>query len=126
LFGRFRLFCRLGATLAVSAAILGVMVTGGGQLHLRRSMSASPRSDYPSWRHERHRVLGRMSFESPCVDMHRLSVWQNLSVFARLYGVTDTERKIARLAEDLALFEFLDRASGTLSVSYEIIRHALN
>jgi hypothetical protein len=28
-FGRFRLFCRLGAPLRVSAAILGVMVAGG-------------------------------------------------------------------------------------------------
>jgi ABC-2 type transport system ATP-binding protein len=66
--------------------------------------------------HERHRVLGRMNFESPYVDMpHRLTVRQNLRVFARLYGVTDTEGKIARLAEDLALVEFLDRASGSLS-----------
>ena len=65
---------------------------------------------------ERHDVLGRMNFESPYVDMpHRLTVRQNLRVFARLYGVTDIERKIARLAEDLALVEFLDRASGSLS-----------
>ena len=66
--------------------------------------------------HERHQVLGRMNFESPYVDMpHRLTVRQNLRVFARLYGVTDVEGKIARLAADLALVEFLDRASGTLS-----------
>jgi ABC-2 type transport system ATP-binding protein len=66
--------------------------------------------------HERHHVLGRMNFESPYVDMpHRLTVRQNLRVFARLYGVTDIEEKIARLAEDLALIEFLDRASGSLS-----------
>jgi len=66
--------------------------------------------------HERHQVLGRMNFESPYVDMpHRLTVRQNLRVFARLYGVTGIEEKIARLAEDLALVEFLDRASGSLS-----------
>ena len=66
--------------------------------------------------HERHQVLGRMNFESPYVDMpHRLTVRQNLRVFARLYGVTDIEGKIARLADDLALVEFLDRASGSLS-----------
>jgi ABC-2 type transport system ATP-binding protein len=66
--------------------------------------------------YERHHVLGRMNFESPYVDMpHRLTVRQNLHVFARLYGVTDIERKIARLVEDLALIEFLDRASGRLS-----------
>lgn len=66
--------------------------------------------------HERHRVLGRMNFESPYVDMpHRLTVRQNLRVFARLYGVKDAGEKIARLAEDLALAEFLDRPSGYLS-----------
>jgi ABC-2 type transport system ATP-binding protein len=66
--------------------------------------------------HDRQRVLGRMNFESPYVDMpHRLTVRQNLRVFARLYGVTDSEKKIARLAADLALVEFLDRPSGSLS-----------
>ena len=66
--------------------------------------------------HDRHRVLGRMNFESPYVDMpHRLTVRQNLRVFAQLYGVTDSEGKIARLAQDLALVEFLDRPSGSLS-----------
>ena len=43
--------------------------------------------------HERHHVLGRMNFESPYVDMpHRLTVRQNLRVFARLYGVTGSRR----------------------------------
>ena len=66
--------------------------------------------------HEHHHVLARMNFESPYVDMpHRLTVRQNLRVFARLYGITDMEGKIARLAEDLALFEFLDRPDGSLS-----------
>src|SRR5471030_2962724 len=39
---------------------------------------------------ERYRVLHRMNFESPYVDMPmRLTVRQNLSVFAQLYGVVD-------------------------------------
>jgi ABC-2 type transport system ATP-binding protein len=66
--------------------------------------------------HERPKVLGRMNFESPYVDMpHRLTVRQNLRVFAKLYGVTGTERKIDQLARQLALTEFLDRSSGSLS-----------
>ncbi len=65
---------------------------------------------------ERHRVLGRMNFESPYVDMpHRLTVRQNLRVFARLYGVPDREARIAELARDLSLGEFLDRQAGQLS-----------
>jgi ABC-2 type transport system ATP-binding protein len=39
---------------------------------------------------ERHQVLHRMNFESPYVDVPmRLTVRQNLEVFARLYGVRD-------------------------------------
>ena len=66
--------------------------------------------------HERYHVLGRMNFESPYVDMpHRLTVRQNLRVFARLYGVEDINGKISRLASDLALKDFLDRPNGSLS-----------
>jgi ABC-2 type transport system ATP-binding protein len=46
---------------------------------------------------ERHRVLHRMNFESPYVDMPmRLTVRQNLRVFGRLYGVPDVEERVAR------------------------------
>lgn len=66
--------------------------------------------------HERQRVLHRMNFESPYVDMpHRLTVQQNLSVFARLYGVADVAGQIARLAGDLDLSGLLDRPCGKLS-----------
>jgi len=65
---------------------------------------------------ERHRVLARMNFESPYVDMpHRLTVRQNLKVFAGLYGVADIAMRIDELAERLALEEFLDRQAGKLS-----------
>jgi ABC-2 type transport system ATP-binding protein len=65
---------------------------------------------------ERYRVLHRMNFESPYVDMPmRLTVRQNLSVFAQLYGVADIPGRIAQLAADLDLGEFLDRQTGKLS-----------
>jgi ABC-2 type transport system ATP-binding protein len=65
---------------------------------------------------DRYRVLGRMNFESPYVDMpHRLTVRQNLRVFGLLYGVKDLNRRIAELAESLALQPFLDRPAGSLS-----------
>ena len=42
---------------------------------------------------ERYRVLHRMNFESPYVDMPmRLTVRQNLAVFAQLYAVPDIAR----------------------------------
>ncbi len=65
---------------------------------------------------DRHRVLARMNFESPYVDMpHRLTVRQNLHVFASLYGVHNIETRIGELAAALALEELLDRQSGKLS-----------
>ena len=64
----------------------------------------------------RYAVLHKMNFESPYVDMpHRLTVRQNLAVFAQLYGVANSKARIARLAEALALNEFIDRRSGSLS-----------
>jgi ABC-2 type transport system ATP-binding protein len=61
-------------------------------------------------------VLGRMNFESPYVDMPmRLTVRQNLTIFGRLYAVANLRDRIAQLAADLDLGEFLDRANGKLS-----------
>jgi ABC-2 type transport system ATP-binding protein len=61
-------------------------------------------------------VLGRMNFESPYVDMPmRLTVRQNLTIFGRLYGVENLAVRIAQLAADLDLNDFLDRANGKLS-----------
>ena len=65
---------------------------------------------------QRYRVLHRMNFESPYVDMPtRLTVRQNLSVFAQLYAVPDIDERIAGLAAELQLTEFLDRPNGKLS-----------
>src|SRR3978361_1114546 len=61
-------------------------------------------------------VLGRMNIESPYVDMPmRLRVRQNLSIFGRLYAVENLRERIEKLAADLDLGEFLDRANGKIS-----------
>jgi ABC-2 type transport system ATP-binding protein len=65
---------------------------------------------------QRYQVLHKMNFESPYIDMpHRLTVRQNLKVFGRLYAVEDLEGRIADLAAELDLTEFLDRPTGKLS-----------
>jgi ABC-2 type transport system ATP-binding protein len=65
---------------------------------------------------QRYDVLHRMNFESPYVDLPtRLTVRQNLAVFARLYGVGDVRGRIAALAADLDLTGFLDTWTGRLS-----------
>ncbi len=64
----------------------------------------------------RHDVLPRMNFSSPYVDLpKRLSARENLTVYARLYGLRRPARRIAQLAEELDLGAFMDRPSGTLS-----------
>jgi ABC-2 type transport system ATP-binding protein len=65
---------------------------------------------------ERHRVLHRINFESPYVEMpKRLTVRQNLKVFGMLYGVEELAARIEELAAALDLRAFLDRYSGELS-----------
>src|SRR5579859_4983547 len=64
----------------------------------------------------RYRVLPRINFSSPFVELpHRLTVRQNLSVYARLYGIARPREVIGRLANDLQITPFLDRPAGKLS-----------
>jgi len=64
----------------------------------------------------RYRVLPRMNFSSPYVDLpHRLTVRQNLQIYARLYGLPRRAECIARLAGDLQIEPLLDRPAGKLS-----------
>src|SRR5262249_41161982 len=64
----------------------------------------------------RYRVLPRMNFSSPFVDLpHRLTVHQNLLIYARLYGLPDRRERIEKLATDLQISAFLERPAGKLS-----------
>ncbi|MGH7028803.1 MAG: ABC transporter ATP-binding protein [Stellaceae bacterium] len=64
----------------------------------------------------RYRVLPRMNFSSPFVDLpHRLTVRQNLLIYARLYGLARRRERIESLAGDLQIGAFLDRPAGKLS-----------
>ena len=65
---------------------------------------------------ERHKVLHRMNFESPYVDVPmRLTVRQNLEVFGRLYGVRKVMQRVSAIAEEMRLIDLLDRPYGKLS-----------
>jgi ABC-2 type transport system ATP-binding protein len=65
---------------------------------------------------ERYRVLHRMNFESPYVEVPmRLTVRQNLTVFGMLYGVDDLRERIGELGRELDLTDLLDRLTGRLS-----------
>ena len=94
-----------GKTTTIST-IMGLVEPTAGQVVVLGA--AMPR--------QRHRVLHRMNFESPYVNMPmRLSVRQNLNVFGMLYGCEDVASRIRTLADELDLHEFLDRQTGKLS-----------
>jgi ABC-2 type transport system ATP-binding protein len=65
---------------------------------------------------DRYRVLGRMNFSSPYVDLpRRLTVRENLNVYGRLYGLDGLRRRIEHVAGELDIVEFMDRPYGQLS-----------
>jgi ABC-2 type transport system ATP-binding protein len=65
---------------------------------------------------QRYRVLHRMNFESPYVDMPmRLTVRQNLKVFGLIYAVPDLAERIKEIAAQFDLTDLLDRPAGKLS-----------
>lgn len=65
---------------------------------------------------DRYKVLPKMNFTSPYVDLpHRLTVKQNLTVYARLYGIRAYKKRLAQLSNDLEIDQLLNRAYGSLS-----------
>ena len=64
----------------------------------------------------RYSALSRMNFSSPYVDLpQRLSVYQNLKVYAQLYGISNEKERLSVLGDDLQLNDLLHRKYGTLS-----------
>ena len=64
----------------------------------------------------RHRVLPRVNFSSPYVDLpHRLTVRENLTVYAHLYRLPKPSHRIGEVAERFAIRDLLDRPAGKLS-----------
>jgi len=65
---------------------------------------------------DRFAALARMNFSSPYVALpQRLTVAENLRVYAHLYDVPRAERRIAELAGQLQLQDLMDRPAGQLS-----------
>ncbi len=86
--------------------LLGVLTPSAGRITVLGE-------DMPA---QRHRVLPRMNFTSPYVDLpKRLTVAENLSVFADLYGLRRARERIAEVAEDCDLTGLLKRPYGSLS-----------
>ena len=86
--------------------LLGVLLPTSGSIHVLGC----------DMLRERHRVLPRMNFTSPYVDLpKRLTVRENLRVFADLYGIERPSFRIGELAAEFDLADLLKRPYGQLS-----------
>tara|TARA_B100000575_G_C23108556_1_gene640066 strand:+ start:975 stop:1712 length:738 start_codon:yes stop_codon:yes gene_type:complete len=64
----------------------------------------------------RIKLLSLMNFASPYIELpKKLTVKQNLEVYARLYGVEEIKIRVDEMIEDLNLQEFLNKKTGELS-----------
>ena len=61
-------------------------------------------------------LLSLMNFASPYIELpKKLTVKQNLEIYARLYGVKKISDRISEMTEDLNLKDFLNKKTGELS-----------
>ena len=64
----------------------------------------------------RIKLLSLMNFASPYIELpKKLTVRQNLEVYARLYGIREKVERIEELIEDLNLGNFINKNTGELS-----------
>ena len=64
----------------------------------------------------RIQLLNLMNFASPYIELpKKLTVKQNLEVYARLYGVKEIKKRSEEIIEDLNLQKFLNKKTGELS-----------
>ena len=88
------------------AMLLGLVVPTSGEVRVFGADMSSNRGA----------VAHRLNFQSPYVDLPaRLTVRQNLTVYAGLYGIANIAERIAFIAEDLQIESLLDRPTGKLS-----------
>ena len=64
----------------------------------------------------RIKLLSEMNFASPYIELpKKLTVKQNLEIYARLYGVKNISERVSEMVEDLNLKNFLKKKTGELS-----------
>jgi ABC-2 type transport system ATP-binding protein len=61
-------------------------------------------------------ILSEINFASPYIELpKKLTVKQNLEIYARLYGVKNINERIDNISNDLDLKKFLNKKNGELS-----------
>jgi ABC-2 type transport system ATP-binding protein len=88
------------------AMLLGLIVPTSGSIHVMGHDMAR----------DRFAALAKMNFSSPYVALpQRLTVAENLRVYAHLYNVRKPQQRIEELANQLDLGPLLNRPAGQLS-----------
>ena len=87
--------------------MLGLITPTSGQIIIN-GINLEPKN--------RIELLNHMNFASPYIELpKKLTVRQNLEVYARLYGVKRIKDRINEMVEDLNLKKFLHKRTGELS-----------
>ena len=87
--------------------MLGLITPSSGKIYID-DIFLEPKS--------RIKLLGSMNFASPYIELpKKLTVKQNLEVYARLYGVVEINERVDEMVEDLNIKSFLHKKTGELS-----------
>ena len=87
--------------------MLGLITPTSGQIFINDT-NLEPKT--------RIKLLSLMNFASPYIELpKKLTVKQNIEIYARLYGVAKISDRISEMAEDLNLKNFLNKKTGELS-----------
>lgn len=87
------------------AMILGLITSTSGSISINNQMLKQD-----------HHYLSKMNFASPYVELpKKLTVLENLKVYAMMYEVPNTKNRIEQLVEELNLAPILNKKTGELS-----------
>ncbi len=65
---------------------------------------------------DKYTLLSEINFASPYIELpKKLTVKENLEIYARLYGIRNFEDRISQISKDLELNLFLNKKTGELS-----------
>ena len=87
--------------------MLGLITPTSGEIYIN-DICLEPKN--------RIKLLSLMNFASPYIELpKKLTVKQNLEVYARLYGVVEINKRVDEMVVDLNLKSFLNKKTGELS-----------
>ena len=92
--------------------MLGLITPTSGEIFIDE-ISLEPKN--------RIKLLSKMNFASPYIELpKKLTVKQNLEIYARLYSVKNISERISEMIEDLNLKNFLNKKTCELSSGQKI------